>query len=83
MKKEDLCATLEHEQDRYKAEAVQALLALNQTFKKIAPKQHLKLNPILKRAANLGCQISDPSLPPSNQTFFKPTLKKISATYDV
>ncbi len=36
-KKEDLRAALEREQDRYKADAVQALLALNQTFEQIAP----------------------------------------------
>jgi hypothetical protein len=65
-KKEDLCAAQEHEQDRYKANAVQAQLGLNHTFEQIAPKQHLKINPILKCSAYLDCQISGPSLPSSN-----------------
>lgn len=82
-KKEDSHAAVQRERDRYKADYVQATLALNQTFEQNAPEQHLKINPVLKRAAALDCHMTDPSLPPSDRTFFQAKLKSNPGTYDL
>ncbi len=69
-------AALEKERDMYKADAIQATMALNQTFEQIALEQHVKMNPLLKRAVELNCHLPDPFLPPTNHFF----TAKIKAT---
>ena len=81
-KKAELESTLEWcEWDMYKADAVWArTLALNQTFKQIAPEQHVKINPIAKHAADLDCHMTNPSLPPNDDAFFHAKIKSNQAT---
>ena len=67
--------TVEKERDMYKAiakkhraDAVKAMLALNQTFEQNEPKKNVPINPTVKQAAQLDKHINpDPMSPASNR----------------
>ena len=53
---------------KYHADAVQATIALNQTFEQISPDQHIPINPRVKVAAGLQNHISTPTRASPNGT---------------
>jgi hypothetical protein len=53
---------------KYHADAVQATMALYQTFEQISPNQHIPINPRVKAAAGLQNHISTPSQASPNGT---------------
>ena len=48
--------------DMYKADAVRATLAINQTVEQNSTDQHVKMNPTVQRAAGLHTHLSNPSI---------------------
>jgi hypothetical protein len=53
---------------KYHADAVQATMALNQTFEQMSPDQHIPINPRVKVAAGLQNHISTPTRASPNGT---------------
>ena len=53
---------------KYHADAVQATMALNQTFEQISPNQHIPISPRVKAAAGLQNHNSTPSQASPNGT---------------
>jgi hypothetical protein len=53
---------------KYHADAVQATMALNQTFEQMSPYQHIPINPRVKVAAGLQNHISTPTRASPNGT---------------
>lgn len=57
--------------DIYKADAVRATLAINQTMEQNSNNQHVKMNPTVQRAAGLHTHLSNPSSSRVGMKFFQ------------